>query len=136
MSPEGAQDGDPDDLPMRLGQVAALIALGYSDKQIAAELRLSPHTIHRHVVRLLKRLGVENRAAAAAVWARRTMDVQQGSVANGLAADRRTSKIASAASRHEAEGAAPTIPSDVDATTDSTSSDDVPARFDRRGGGP
>jgi DNA-binding NarL/FixJ family response regulator len=57
---------------MRLGQVAELIALGYSDKQIAQELSLSPRTVHRHVMRLLTRLGVGNRAAAAAVWARRT----------------------------------------------------------------
>jgi DNA-binding CsgD family transcriptional regulator len=69
----GMQNGVADELPMRLGQVADLIALGYSDKQIAVELQLSPRTIHRHVVRLLERLGVENRAAAAAVWARRTM---------------------------------------------------------------
>jgi DNA-binding NarL/FixJ family response regulator len=68
------ENGAPEELPMRLGQVAALISLGYSDKQIALELGLSPNTIHRHVVRLLKRLGAENRAAAAAIWARRTMD--------------------------------------------------------------
>jgi DNA-binding CsgD family transcriptional regulator len=68
------QNSDPVDLPMRLGQVAELIALGYSDKQIAQELKLSPRTIHRHVVRLLARLGVENRAAAAAVWARSTVE--------------------------------------------------------------
>lgn len=74
MRPEETQNGGPDDLPMRLGQVADLIALGYSDKQIALELSLSPRTIHRHVVRLLERLRVENRAAAAAVWARRTME--------------------------------------------------------------
>jgi len=68
------ENGDPIDLPVRLGQVAELIALGYSDKQIAHELRLSPRTIHRHVMRLLARLGVENRAAAAAVWVRRTVE--------------------------------------------------------------
>ncbi len=83
MRPDGTQSGDPDDLPMRLGQVATLIARGYSDKQIAVELRLSPRTIHRHVMRLLERLGVENRAAAAAVWARRTMNVEQREPANG-----------------------------------------------------
>jgi len=74
MRPQRMENGAPEELPMRLGQVAALISLGYSDKQIALELGLSPNTIHRHVVRLLKRLGAENRAAAAAIWARRTMD--------------------------------------------------------------
>jgi len=76
---------------MRLGQVASFIARGYSDKQIAAELNLSPRTIHRHVVRLLERLGVENRAAAAAIWARRTMGAEQQNAANGTAHLRRTS---------------------------------------------
>jgi len=75
MTPQEIQNGGSEDLPMRLGQVAAMISLGYSDKQIAVELGLSPHTVHRHVARLLKRLGAENRAAAAAIWARRTMDV-------------------------------------------------------------
>jgi len=73
MMPKETQ-GDPvHELPTRLGQVAAMISLGYSDKQIAQELGLSPHTVHRHVARLLKRLGAENRAAAAAIWARMTM---------------------------------------------------------------
>ena len=68
------QDGAARELPTRLGQVAAMISLGYSDKQIAQELGLSTHTVHRHVARLLKRLGAENRAAVAAIWARTTME--------------------------------------------------------------
>jgi DNA-binding NarL/FixJ family response regulator len=77
MRPESTQTGDLDELPMRLGQVASLIALGYSDKQIARELNLSTRTVHRHVVRLLDRLQVENRAAVAAIWVRGTRDGEQ-----------------------------------------------------------
>jgi DNA-binding NarL/FixJ family response regulator len=89
MKSEGVQNSGPDGLPMRLGQVAGLISRGYSDKQIAQELGLSPHTIHRHVARLLKHLGAENRAVVAAIWARRTMDVERNDWANGSApADR------------------------------------------------
>jgi hypothetical protein len=102
------QNGGPEELPTRLGQVAALIALGYSDKQIALELGLSPNTIHRHVVRLLKRLGAENRAAAAAIWARSTMDVEQDGAGNGI------------------------VPVHVDTNELSTSSDDAPAGERRR----
>jgi len=92
VSGHGEHSSDPDDLPLRLGQVAALIARGYSDKQIALELSLSPRTIHRHVVRLLERLGVENRAAAAAIWARRTMDVEEDRAADPIAPERRTAR--------------------------------------------
>ncbi|TMC12763.1 MAG: response regulator transcription factor [Chloroflexi bacterium] len=74
MMSKETRDDDDHELPTRLGQVAAMISLGYSDKQIALELGLSPHTVHRHVARLLKRLGAENRAAVAAIWARMTME--------------------------------------------------------------
>jgi DNA-binding NarL/FixJ family response regulator len=77
MRPESTPTGDCDELPMRLGQVARLIALGYSDKQIARELNLSTRTVHRHVMRLLDRLHVENRAAAAAIWARGTREDEE-----------------------------------------------------------
>jgi DNA-binding NarL/FixJ family response regulator len=84
MRPESTQTGDLDELPMRLGQVARLIALGYSDKQIAKELNLSTRTVHRHVVRLLDRLRVDNRAAAAAIWARRTREGEQSTSAGDV----------------------------------------------------
>ena len=93
MRPQRMENGAPEELPMRLGQVAALISLGYSDKQIALELGLSPNTIHRHVVRLLKRLGAENRAAAAAIWARRTMDETQNGTTNGAGPARADTSI-------------------------------------------
>lgn len=37
-----------------------------SDKQVAAELGLSEHTVHRHVSNILTRLDLPSRAAAVA----------------------------------------------------------------------
>lgn len=49
-------------------QVLHLVARGMTDAQIAAELFLSVHTVHRHVANARTKLGVPSRAAAAA-WA-------------------------------------------------------------------
>ena len=49
-------------------EVLLLIAQGRTDAQIAAELFLSVHTVHRHVANARTKLGVPSRAAAAA-WA-------------------------------------------------------------------
>lgn len=48
--------------------VLRLVAEGRTDAQIARELVLSVHTVHRHVANIRTRLGVASRAAAAA-WA-------------------------------------------------------------------
>ncbi|MCH6229417.1 alpha/beta fold hydrolase [Microbacterium sp. CFH 31415] len=47
-------------------QVLVLVARGRTDAQIADELFLSVHTIHRHVANARQKLGVSSRAAAAA----------------------------------------------------------------------
>jgi two-component system response regulator FixJ len=47
-------------------QVLALIAQGKHNRKIAAELTLSPRTVERHVEKILARLEVPGRAAAAA----------------------------------------------------------------------
>jgi len=49
-------------------EVLLLISQGKTDAQIAAELFLSVHTVHRHVANARTKLGVPSRAAAAA-WA-------------------------------------------------------------------
>jgi len=51
--------------------VLRLVARGLGNKQIAAELTLSEHTVHRHVANILLKLDVSSRAAAAAYAARR-----------------------------------------------------------------
>jgi DNA-binding NarL/FixJ family response regulator len=48
--------------------VAALIAQGATNREIAARLTLSPHTVERHVEHILNRLGLSSRTQVA-VWA-------------------------------------------------------------------
>ena len=55
-------------LSARETEVLRLVATGSTDAQIAAELVLSVHTVHRHVSNIRTKLGVPSRAAAAA-WA-------------------------------------------------------------------
>jgi non-specific serine/threonine protein kinase len=76
-SPDGSctEDATPQPLPHsaltpREREVAALVARGYSNRQIAAALVISPHTAERHVERILDRLNLSSRAGIAA-WAAR-----------------------------------------------------------------
>lgn len=62
-------------LTQRETQVLALVAAGRTDAQIAEELVLSPHTVHRHVANIRTKLRVPSRAAAAAEWAAGQVDV-------------------------------------------------------------
>jgi DNA-binding CsgD family transcriptional regulator len=54
----------------RQREIMLLLATGLSDKQIAARLRLSPHTVRTHLQRLYAQHGLRNRAEAAATWTR------------------------------------------------------------------
>jgi DNA-binding CsgD family transcriptional regulator len=47
-------------------EVLTLVADGLTNHAIAGRLRLSEHTVHRHVTSILRKLGVPSRAAAAA----------------------------------------------------------------------
>ena len=47
-------------------EILRLIARGMSNREIAATLFVSEHTVHRHVANILQRLDVSSRAAAAA----------------------------------------------------------------------
>jgi ATP/maltotriose-dependent transcriptional regulator MalT len=51
-------------------EILRLVALGLSNPEIAARLKLSEHTVKRHVANLLTRLGLPSRAAAVAYAAR------------------------------------------------------------------
>ena len=53
--------------------MAELIAKGYTNKAIAAELVLSPHTVGGHVERLFSKLGITTRAQVA-TWLARHRD--------------------------------------------------------------
>jgi DNA-binding CsgD family transcriptional regulator len=54
-------------LSPRETEVLAWMAQGKTDQDIAAILGLSVRTVHHHVARVLERLGVETRSAAAAI---------------------------------------------------------------------
>jgi two-component system response regulator DesR len=51
-------------LTQREREVLDLIARGATNREIAAELHLSPHTIHEHTSSLYRKLGARNRADA------------------------------------------------------------------------
>jgi DNA-binding NarL/FixJ family response regulator len=51
--------------------VLTLIALGLSDAQIAGQLVVSPHTVHRHVANVRRKLHQPSRASAVAEASRR-----------------------------------------------------------------
>jgi pimeloyl-ACP methyl ester carboxylesterase/DNA-binding CsgD family transcriptional regulator len=55
-----------EELSARERDVLRLVAAGLSDADIARQLVLSPHTVHRHVANILRKLKLHSRAAAAA----------------------------------------------------------------------
>ena len=60
----------PEPLTAREAQVLALLAEGLVNKQIAARLGISRHTVKTHLAALFHKLGVTTRAEAVAVGAR------------------------------------------------------------------
>ena len=68
---EGRRDPVAAGLTAREREVLDLIAEGLTDRQIAERLVLSPHTVHRHVSNILRKLRLPSRAAAVAHHARR-----------------------------------------------------------------
>lgn len=58
-------------LSPREREVISLVALGLSDSEIAAQLVVSPHTVHRHVANIRRKLHQPSRAAAVAEATRR-----------------------------------------------------------------
>lgn len=63
-SSEDAEDIPGEPLTERESQVLQLLARGLANKQIAAELGISEHTVKFHVSSIYTRLGVANRAEA------------------------------------------------------------------------
>ncbi len=62
----------------RQSEILALIASGFSDRQIGKRLGVSPRTIESHLQRLYQQNGIHKRAEAVAAWLRtpRTPDIQ------------------------------------------------------------
>jgi DNA-binding CsgD family transcriptional regulator len=77
-SPKRLQPSGVDELTMREQEVAVLIALGHTNREIAAELVISEWTVDTHVRHILAKLNVRSRALVAA-WA-----IKQGLVTADL----------------------------------------------------
>ena len=60
------ESNGPSPLSRRETEVLRLVASGLSNREIAASLVLSEHTVHRHVANILRKLAQSSRAAAAA----------------------------------------------------------------------
>ncbi|WP_371584251.1 LuxR C-terminal-related transcriptional regulator [Streptomyces sp. NBC_01314] len=65
-----AQTTAPSPLTRREREVAALVAQGMSNRQIAAALVLSPRTVDGHIENIRAKLGFTSRAQIASWWAR------------------------------------------------------------------
>ena len=61
----------PGPLTTRELEVAALVAEGMTNKEVATRLRLSVRTAENHVLNVMNKLGLDNRAQVAA-WYTRT----------------------------------------------------------------
>jgi len=64
--PEGAHEV----LSEREREVLELVARGLTEQEIAVQLVISPHTVHRHVANIRRKLGSSSRSAAVAEAAR------------------------------------------------------------------
>lgn len=69
-APQARETNGIEELSDREREVLRLVAEGLSDADIAERLVLSPHTVHRHVANIRRKLGLRSRSAAAAVAAR------------------------------------------------------------------
>jgi pimeloyl-ACP methyl ester carboxylesterase/DNA-binding CsgD family transcriptional regulator len=68
--PYDADTRDPVLLSTRERQILSCVARGLGDREIAEQLVLSPHTVHRHVANIRRKLGRTSRTAAVAEAAR------------------------------------------------------------------
>ena len=68
--PPRGQTRRPDGLTAREAEVLGLLTRGHTNLEIAAALVVSVHTVERHLANAYRKVGVRNRAAAAAYMAR------------------------------------------------------------------
>jgi DNA-binding NarL/FixJ family response regulator len=66
----GARHQLPDHLTAREGEILRLVAHGKTNKEIAAQLVLSVHTVERHIQNAYRKIGARNRADASTYVAR------------------------------------------------------------------
>jgi DNA-binding NarL/FixJ family response regulator len=87
-------DSRPLGLTPRELDVLRLVSAGLTNREIAAEIVLSVRTVDRHVSRILEKLGVKSRLAAASAFERagRPPDALSSARANGVDVDRQRSE--------------------------------------------
>ncbi|WAC90405.1 alpha/beta fold hydrolase [Mycobacterium sp. Aquia_213] len=68
--PQHASEPEPVLLSAREREILGCLARGLNDREIAEHLVLSPHTVHRHVANIRRKLGRTSRTAAVAEAAR------------------------------------------------------------------
>jgi ATP/maltotriose-dependent transcriptional regulator MalT len=73
--PSAAIDGPLGELSRRELEVLDLVAQGLTNRDIAARLVLSEHTVNRHVANILRKLGLSSRAAAASLAGRHGLGI-------------------------------------------------------------
>ena len=69
-SPRDVSEQESGLLSGREREILTCLARGLTDREIAEQLVLSPHTVHRHVANIRQKLGRSSRAAAVAEAAR------------------------------------------------------------------
>lgn len=69
-SSQRTPEAEPGPLSGREREILECVARGLSDREIAEQLVLSPHTVHRHVANIRRKLGRTSRTAAVAEAAR------------------------------------------------------------------
>jgi RNA polymerase sigma factor (sigma-70 family) len=67
------EDAQFEKLTPREHEIARLTTKGFSNKEIARILEISPHTVSRHLQRSFDKLGVQKRAALSAILAKATV---------------------------------------------------------------
>jgi DNA-binding NarL/FixJ family response regulator len=64
VKPPGRPPAYPDELTAREVEVLRLLAQGWTDTQIAAQLVISPRTVNNHLTAIYRKIGVSSRSAA------------------------------------------------------------------------
>ena len=77
--PTNKAEGPLGGLSRRELEVLDLVAHGLTNREIAARLVLSEHTVNRHVANILRKLGLNSRAAAASLAGRHGLGVARSS---------------------------------------------------------
>jgi DNA-binding NarL/FixJ family response regulator len=64
--PEPRAAASPESITPREEEIAALVARGLTNRQIASELSISEHTVATHVSKIMRKLGLSSRSQLAA----------------------------------------------------------------------